>query len=172
MQDTETTAEKLQKLSDGKIQTGVYHAGVNAEQKSRCHERWRTGKIHVVCATIGMCSQRSASLRYLMGIQPSGWVSIREMFALLSIIRCVLVKASRLCTGSPASRYRSVHVSANVIDTNSMCRNHWTVITKSPDVQGEMGKTRIVLPSIALRTLSVSIPWCTRVMTALTNVCW
>lgn len=39
-------------LSARKIRTGVYHADVAPEAKSAMHEQWRSGRVHVVCATI------------------------------------------------------------------------------------------------------------------------
>jgi len=53
LQETKDVAEKIHNVSGGKITTGVYHADVPDEEKERLHERWRQGKIKVVCATIG-----------------------------------------------------------------------------------------------------------------------
>ncbi|KAF8316779.1 ATP-dependent DNA helicase [Clavulina sp. PMI_390] len=50
--DTETVAQGLLDISEGKIRAGVYHADVNDAQKERLHVKWRTGDIQVVCATI------------------------------------------------------------------------------------------------------------------------
>lgn len=50
--ETYTTAEELERLSRGAIRTGVYNADVDDETKALVHRRWRTGEIHVVCATI------------------------------------------------------------------------------------------------------------------------
>ena len=54
LQDTESVAEQLRTRSEGRIETGVYHADVNPREKERLHEAWREGKIKVVCATIGI----------------------------------------------------------------------------------------------------------------------
>lgn len=50
--DTETMAQQLSELSQGRIKTGCYHADVDDAQKHRIHLRWREGRIRVVCATI------------------------------------------------------------------------------------------------------------------------
>lgn len=46
-------AKELQIVSMGKIKTGVYHAGITHYQKENLYKEWRSGKIKVVCATIG-----------------------------------------------------------------------------------------------------------------------
>jgi ATP-dependent DNA helicase Q1 len=51
--DAETVAAGVQKASNGKIRTGVYHADVSDGEKTRLHKRWRKGEVQVVCATIG-----------------------------------------------------------------------------------------------------------------------
>ncbi|KAJ2917914.1 hypothetical protein MD484_g2495, partial [Candolleomyces efflorescens] len=50
--DAETVAEKIQLLSKDQIRTGTYHASIRDDEKHRIHEKWREGKVHVVCATI------------------------------------------------------------------------------------------------------------------------
>uniref|UniRef100_V5EYN9 ATP-dependent DNA helicase n=1 Tax=Kalmanozyma brasiliensis (strain GHG001) TaxID=1365824 RepID=V5EYN9_KALBG len=50
--DTEATATALAEISDGRIATGRYHAGLDDTSKQRIHTDWRTGRIQVVCATI------------------------------------------------------------------------------------------------------------------------
>lgn len=45
-------ADGLFKASGGKIRTGIYNAGMDDNAKSQIHERWRTGKIKCVVATI------------------------------------------------------------------------------------------------------------------------
>ncbi|PPQ71505.1 hypothetical protein CVT24_006469 [Panaeolus cyanescens] len=52
IKDTETVAEKLRDISEGKIKTGVYHARVSDVDKHKLHVDWRNGKVKVVCATI------------------------------------------------------------------------------------------------------------------------
>lgn len=52
-QDTESVAEQLSVLSEGRIKTGVYHADIAPRAKESLHGAWREGKIKVVCATIG-----------------------------------------------------------------------------------------------------------------------
>jgi hypothetical protein len=54
VQNSETVAQELQELSNGKIRTGVYHADRQESEKYQLHAAWRDGKIKVVCATIGM----------------------------------------------------------------------------------------------------------------------
>lgn len=54
LQNTETVAQELRELSDGKIRTGVYHADRQGNEKNSLHQAWRQGEIKVVCATIGM----------------------------------------------------------------------------------------------------------------------
>ena len=51
-QETESVAKALREMSEGQISTGVYHADIRDEAKEQLHERWRAGKIKVVCATI------------------------------------------------------------------------------------------------------------------------
>ena len=51
--DAETVAQGLRDESSGRIRTGVYHADVHDVDKERLHQRWRTGDVKVVCATIG-----------------------------------------------------------------------------------------------------------------------
>ncbi|KAF8873216.1 P-loop containing nucleoside triphosphate hydrolase protein [Mucidula mucida] len=50
--DTETVAEELQKISNGKIRTGFYHADKKDGEKDKLHTDWHEGTIKVVCATI------------------------------------------------------------------------------------------------------------------------
>lgn len=50
--DTEATAKALTEISDGRIATGRYHAGLDDASKQMIHTDWRTGQIQVVCATI------------------------------------------------------------------------------------------------------------------------
>ncbi|KAJ7630796.1 P-loop containing nucleoside triphosphate hydrolase protein [Roridomyces roridus] len=50
--DAERVAEDLQKESQGRIKTGVYHAERPDQEKERLHKSWRCGKVQVVCATI------------------------------------------------------------------------------------------------------------------------
>ncbi|KAF9031692.1 ATP-dependent DNA helicase [Hymenopellis radicata] len=50
--DTETVAEELQKISNGKIRTGFYHADKKDGEKDKLHTDWHKGTIKVVCATI------------------------------------------------------------------------------------------------------------------------
>ncbi|GAC93198.1 hypothetical protein PHSY_000761 [Pseudozyma hubeiensis SY62] len=50
--DTEATATALKEISNGRIATGRYHAGLDDASKQLIHTDWRTGHIQVVCATI------------------------------------------------------------------------------------------------------------------------
>ncbi|KAJ1017873.1 hypothetical protein NDA16_005189 [Ustilago loliicola] len=50
--DTEATAKALTEISNGRIATGRYHAGLDDFSKQLIHTDWRTGQIQVVCATI------------------------------------------------------------------------------------------------------------------------
>ncbi|THU95817.1 ATP-dependent DNA helicase [Dendrothele bispora CBS 962.96] len=50
--DTEKLAEALEKLSNKKIKTGVYHADKSDREKEDLHRKWRDGHVKVVCATI------------------------------------------------------------------------------------------------------------------------
>ncbi|SPO31171.1 related to RecQ family helicase RecQL1 [Ustilago trichophora] len=50
--DTEAAAKALTEISDGRIATGRYHAGLDDASKQQIHTDWRTGHIQVVCATI------------------------------------------------------------------------------------------------------------------------
>ena len=50
--DTETTAKALTEISNGRIATGRYHAGLDDASKQKIHTDWRMGSIQVVCATI------------------------------------------------------------------------------------------------------------------------
>ncbi|KAJ9475022.1 putative ATP-dependent helicase SGS1 (putative) [Pseudozyma hubeiensis] len=50
--DTEATATALTEISNGRIATGRYHAGLDDASKQLIHTDWRTGQIQVVCATI------------------------------------------------------------------------------------------------------------------------
>ncbi|KAG6820211.1 hypothetical protein H0H93_003865 [Arthromyces matolae] len=50
--DTETVAQGLKDLSEGKIKTGVYHGDRPDHEKETLHHAWRRGTIKVVCATI------------------------------------------------------------------------------------------------------------------------
>ncbi|OCF58975.1 ATP-dependent DNA helicase [Kwoniella mangroviensis CBS 10435] len=50
--DVETVAEELREWSGGEIKTGIYHAGVEENEKERIHVRWREGKVNCICATI------------------------------------------------------------------------------------------------------------------------
>ncbi|KDR76542.1 hypothetical protein GALMADRAFT_120706 [Galerina marginata CBS 339.88] len=52
IKDTDTVAEKLREISNGRIKTGVYNARISDAEKSRLHLQWRKGTIKVVCATI------------------------------------------------------------------------------------------------------------------------
>lgn len=53
-QDSETVAEKLKEISNGRIKTGVYNASVAESEKMKLHVAWRQGTVKVVCATIGV----------------------------------------------------------------------------------------------------------------------
>ncbi|KAJ1021199.1 hypothetical protein NDA18_005442 [Ustilago nuda] len=50
--DTEATAKALTEISNRRIATGHYHAGLDDASKQLIHTHWRTGQIQVVCATI------------------------------------------------------------------------------------------------------------------------
>ncbi|THU83243.1 ATP-dependent DNA helicase, partial [Dendrothele bispora CBS 962.96] len=50
--DTEKLAQALEKLSNRKIKTGVYHADKSDKEKEDLHRKWRDGHVKVVCATI------------------------------------------------------------------------------------------------------------------------
>ncbi|OWZ78617.1 ATP-dependent DNA helicase [Cryptococcus neoformans Bt85] len=50
--DAETVAEELREWSNGTIRTGVYHAGIDDNEKETIHVRWREGKVNCICATI------------------------------------------------------------------------------------------------------------------------
>ncbi|KAF8880470.1 P-loop containing nucleoside triphosphate hydrolase protein [Gymnopilus junonius] len=52
VKDSETVAEKLREISNGRIKTGVYNASVAESEKMKLHVAWRRGTIKVVCATI------------------------------------------------------------------------------------------------------------------------
>jgi ATP-dependent DNA helicase Q1 len=41
-------------MSEGRIKTGVYHAEIKDRDKEELHERWRSGEVKVMCATIGV----------------------------------------------------------------------------------------------------------------------
>lgn len=58
-QDTQTVAEKLREVSNGKIKTGVYNARIEDREKQQLHIDWREGRIKVVCATIGQYIARN-----------------------------------------------------------------------------------------------------------------
>ena len=60
-QDTQTVAEKLREVSNGKIKTGVYNARIEDRAKQQLHIDWREGRIKVVCATIGQYIGRNRS---------------------------------------------------------------------------------------------------------------
>ena len=60
-QDTQTVAEKLREVSNGKIKTGVYNAKIGDREKQQLHIDWREGRIKVVCATIGKYTSRNQS---------------------------------------------------------------------------------------------------------------
>ncbi|KAL4073701.1 ATP-dependent DNA helicase [Scleroderma citrinum] len=51
--DAESVAESLQRWSNSRIKTGVYHADIADVQKEQLHRQWREGSVQVVCATIG-----------------------------------------------------------------------------------------------------------------------
>lgn len=69
---TETIAGKLREL--GKVKAGVYHAGLDAEKRTRVHEAFIAGDIDVVVATVafGMGIDKS-NIRHVInyGIPPS-----------------------------------------------------------------------------------------------------
>jgi ATP-dependent DNA helicase Q1 len=46
-------AADLDAESQGRIKTGVYHAEINDKAKEELHDSWRSGKVKVMCATIG-----------------------------------------------------------------------------------------------------------------------
>jgi ATP-dependent DNA helicase Q1 len=46
-------AEGLEEMSQQKIKTGVYHEGIEAEEKQVTYEGWLQGSIRVMCATAG-----------------------------------------------------------------------------------------------------------------------
>ncbi|VDB87821.1 unnamed protein product [Peniophora sp. CBMAI 1063] len=50
--ETQKVADALREASQGRISTGVYHADIKDHEKEQLHERWRAGRIKVVCATI------------------------------------------------------------------------------------------------------------------------
>lgn len=50
--ETYSTSQELERLSKGRIRAGVYNSDVSDHEKVVVHERWRSGDIHVVCATI------------------------------------------------------------------------------------------------------------------------
>ncbi|KAF8631113.1 hypothetical protein AX17_005158 [Amanita inopinata Kibby_2008] len=50
--DTEDVARELQSVTNGRIRTGVYHAGRSDVEKEMLHSDWRQGLVKVVCATI------------------------------------------------------------------------------------------------------------------------
>lgn len=56
LKDTENVSKQLKEDSGGAIKTGVYHSEVQDRAKEELHKDWRTGKIQVVCATIGTWS--------------------------------------------------------------------------------------------------------------------
>jgi ATP-dependent DNA helicase Q1 len=41
----------------------VYHAEINDKHKEELHERWRSGEVKVMCATIGVSAAVTWSLR-------------------------------------------------------------------------------------------------------------
>ncbi|KAG9322338.1 hypothetical protein KVV02_001559 [Mortierella alpina] len=50
--DTHVFAAGIAEASQGRIRTSAYHADIEDAQKELIHERWRDGRIQVVCATI------------------------------------------------------------------------------------------------------------------------
>ena len=54
VQDANRVAVQLDKESQGRIKTGIYHADINDKAKEDLHESWLMGKVKVVCATIGI----------------------------------------------------------------------------------------------------------------------
>ncbi|KAG0211042.1 hypothetical protein BGX28_008612 [Mortierella sp. GBA30] len=50
--DTHVFAAGIAEASQGRIRTSAYHADVEDYEKENIHERWRDGRIQVVCATI------------------------------------------------------------------------------------------------------------------------
>ncbi|CAO3566767.1 unnamed protein product [Mortierella alpina] len=50
--DTHIFAAGIAEASQGRIRTSAYHADIEDAQKELIHERWRDGRIQVVCATI------------------------------------------------------------------------------------------------------------------------
>lgn len=48
--DTETTATQLRE--NHHINAAAFHANIDDRSLQRCHEQWRSGRLHVVCATI------------------------------------------------------------------------------------------------------------------------
>ncbi|KAF9572926.1 hypothetical protein EC968_009232 [Mortierella alpina] len=50
--DTHVFATGIAEASQGRIRTSAYHADIEDAQKELIHERWRDGRIQVVCATI------------------------------------------------------------------------------------------------------------------------
>ncbi|OSD02611.1 ATP-dependent DNA helicase [Trametes coccinea BRFM310] len=50
--DAALVANDLYENSNHKILTGVYHSEVRDDEKQRLHERWRDGRVQVICATI------------------------------------------------------------------------------------------------------------------------
>lgn len=53
MQETDATAKAILDESQGRIRTGVYHAGLSIDVRNRLHDKWRRGEVQVVCATNG-----------------------------------------------------------------------------------------------------------------------
>ncbi len=50
--ESETVAEQLTRVSQGRLKCVAYHADVDAAGKSAAHRQWRDGSINIVVATI------------------------------------------------------------------------------------------------------------------------
>ncbi|KAF8633080.1 hypothetical protein AX15_001528 [Amanita polypyramis BW_CC] len=50
--ESEMVAKELQEFSNGRLRTGVYHAGRDDVHKEKLHDEWRKGNVKIVCATI------------------------------------------------------------------------------------------------------------------------
>lgn len=77
--DAETVAEELREWSNGTIRTGVYHAGIDDNEKETIHVRWREGKVNCICATIAFgLGIDKGDVRYVIhhsvsGLPPNGY---------------------------------------------------------------------------------------------------
>ncbi|CEH19587.1 atp-dependent dna helicase [Ceraceosorus bombacis] len=70
--DGETMSKTLSELSGGRIRASWYHADLDDASKMRIHERWRSGKVHVVCATIAFgMGIDLGRVRYVIHASPS-----------------------------------------------------------------------------------------------------